>query len=527
VSRETSFVFTVDADPETDAVLSRHAGASRFAFNQCLRAVKDALDLKEMDHGAFVPWSGFALINYFNVWKGSEAAGRTWAIDSAGQAIRADTGLFWRGDVCAQVFEEAAVDLGRALSAYSKSRRGEREGPRVGFPKFKKKGKAPESFRIRNRFMKRPVRARDPATGKLRRKKVTDPETDKLVTEWKRDPATGEVIENPTIAVGTEVDPRTIMLPYIGTLYVREDTRRLRRLLRPGASGMPRARIHFATLTRRRGRWRIACNVVAPDLHYARRHPPRAPDDHSGWVGVDRGLSTYALGATAQGVEVFRTEGLKPLARSLPKLSRASKAASRKQARSQNRKKADARLNRIHGQVADRRRDFLHRTTSELVKTHDRLCLEDLSVANMMRNRTLARHVGDAAWSEYHRQVSYKSAWYGSTCSIAPRFFASTKTCSACGWVRQDMDLSCRRFICKRCGLVIDRDLNAAINLAAWAEAEHRSGAQAPDPEARGRVTAACGGTGAGRHLGVGETGPATSPSGGKKQEPLRAGPPA
>jgi putative transposase len=523
VARQTSFVFTAAADPGIDVCFSRHAGAARFAGNECLRAVKDALDRKKRDPATTVPWSGFDLINHFNAWKRSDAAGCTWAVDSAGGATLVDTGLPWRDEVCAQVFEEAAVDLSRGLDAYSKSRRGLRKGRRVGFPRFKKKGRSIESFRIRNRLVKRPVTEIDPATGNKRRKQVLDPETGKLVTCWRTDPATGREIETPTIRVGTEADARTIALPGIGTVRVIEDTRRLRRLLRPAAGGAPRTRIHFATVTARRGRWKIALNVIGPDFHQARRHRPRDACDHGGFVGLDRGLSVYALGARSDGTEVLRAEGTRALARSLPALRHASKAASRKQARSKNRAKADARLARIHGCIADRRRDFLHRQTSSLVKTHDRACLEDLAVANMIKNRHLARAVADASWGEYHGQVVYKSGWYGGELFIAPRFFASTKTCSRCGWVWEEMGVSDRAFACLVCGLHADRDLNAAVNLAAWAEVEHSSIAHAPDLEARGRVTAACGGTGAGRRFGDGGTGPATSPHREKKQEPLGA----
>jgi putative transposase len=182
-------------------------------------------------------------------------------------------------------------------------------------------------------------------------------------------------------------------------------------------------------------------------------------------------------------------------------------------------------LNRIHGRIADQRRHFVHEVTSRLVKTHDRLCLEDLAVANMVRNRRLARLIADAAWGELARQVGYKAAWYGTEVTLAPRFFASSKTCSACGRLNDTLTLEERMFRCPAdragCGLVIDRDLNAAINLAAWAEAEHRSTVQAPDPEARGRVTNASGGTSAGHHSPGGETGPATPT--GKKQEPTTA----
>ena len=116
------------------------------------------------------------------------------------------------------------------------------------------------------------------------------------------------------------------------------------------------------------------------------------------------------------------------------------------------------------------RRHFLHEVSSKLVKTHARLCLEDLAVANLMANRRLARAIGDAAWSELTRHLGYKTAWFGAELIVCDRWFASTKTCSRCGTVKQHMGLAERIFCCDGCGLALDRDRNAAVNLATWAE---------------------------------------------------------
>ena len=149
--------------------------------------------------------------------------------------------------------------------------------------------------------------------------------------------------------------------------------------------------------------------------------------------------------------------------------------------------------------MADQRTHFLHQISTGLVKTHDRLCLEDLTVANLMRNPHLARSIADAAWGELRRQLTYKAAWYGTELVVAPRFFASTRTCSACRELHEPMTLAQRVFRCEGCGLRVDRDINAADNLAAWAEAAHAAAAQVPDPEARGRVINAPGGNGSAR----------------------------
>jgi putative transposase len=242
------------------------------------------------------------------------------------------------------------------------------------------------------------------------------------------------------------------------------------------------------------------------------------------FTGIDRGLSAYVVAATADGTELERVTSPRPLHRALPRVQRADRSVERKQRGSSNRRKANDTLRRLHGTIADRRHDFVHRTSTRLVKTHDELCLEDLAVSNLVRNRRLARHIADASWGELAQQIAYKAAWYGTDFAIAPRNFASTKTCSGCGWVHTQMSLKDRVFACRQCHLVVDRDLNAAVNLAAWANTEHASGIQAPDPEARGRVDNACGGTSAGHQVSGGETGPASRrPVRGKKQEPADA----
>jgi len=402
----------------------------------------------------------------------SEEAGRRFAVDCHGTAELVEVGLHWRSEVCAQVFEEAAVDLGRALGAFARAKG---TSKRIGFPRFVKKGHGTASFRLRNKVS---------MTGR------------------------------PSIRVG-DTGPRSITLPVIGAVRVIQDTRRLRRLLRSD-----RGRICSVTVKAHRGRFVILVIVEAAELHPAMLHPS---SDH-GFVGVDRGLSSYLVAARADGTEVARVEGLAPLARALPSLRRACRRQSRTQPQSKNRRKANARVALIYAKVADQRHDFLHRVSSTLVKTHDHLCLEDLAVGNLMQNRHLSRRIADATWGRFAQMVTYKSAWYGTELLTAPRFFPSTKSCSSCGWVWAEMGLGHRIFVCQACGMVLDRDRNAASNLAAWANAESAWASQAPDPEARGRVTNACGGNGAGRCSSGGATGPAIDRSHpARKQEPAHS----
>ena len=354
MARHTTFRFCLDPTVEQREVLARHAGAARFAFNQCLGIVKVALAQRRSAPDTAMPWSGFDLIKAFNTWKNTEAAGRKFTVDTTGEA-RLLTGLPWQREVCQQVFEEAAVDCGRALAAWSDSRSGKRRGRPAGFPRFKKKSVVVASFRLRNKNSKgRPC----------------------------------------AIRVGTQDRPRSVTLPGIGHIGVHDDTRRLRRMIAQG-----RAKILYATISHRGGRWWVALNVEAADIHSAHHHTARDATDVGGWVGVDRGLSAFVVAATAGGREVTRcTNAPKALAAGLKRQRQLTKSLSRKQKGSHNRLDAAARLARHHHHIANVRRHFLHQVSNELVKTHDRLVIEDLNVSGMLGNRRLARAVSDAGW---------------------------------------------------------------------------------------------------------------------------------
>jgi putative transposase len=459
MSRHTTFRYCLDPTVEQGEVLSRHAGASRFAFNQCLRIVKTALTHRKIDPGVEVAWTGFDLINAFNAWKKTEAAGRVFTVDADGVADIMVTGLSWRREVCQQVFEEAAVNLGKGLKSWSDSRSGKRTGRRVGFPRFKKKTQAIPSFRLRNKHPK----------GK---------------------PAAIRVGDNRA---------RSVTLPGIGVIGVHDDTRRLRRMLTKN-----RAKILFATISHHGGRWWIALNVQAAELHANHQH---RPNDDDGWVGVDRGLSAFLVAATANGTEVARiSEAPKALATGLKRQRRLSKSLSRKKKGSHHRKDAAARLGRHHHRVANVRLHFLHQVSNELVKTHDRLVIENLNVAGMLANHHLAQAISDAGWSEFARLLTYKQAWRGGRLVEADRWYPSTRLCPQCGAVNGALTLADRVFTCG-CGHRADRDTNAAVNLARWGHTHHDSH-RPPDPQAGGRATNVRRRDGAGQHPCVGETSP-------------------
>ena len=127
--------------------------------------------------------------------------------------------------------------------------------------------------------------------------------------------------------------------------------------------------------------------------------------------------------------------------------------------------KSRLRLARLHRRVRNIRKDALHRLTTKLCRENQAVVIEDLSVKGMMRNRRLARHIADMGWHEFRRQLEYKRLIYGTKLVIADRFFPSSKTCSRCGAVRAELSLSERTYRCE-CGFALDRDLNAARNLA-------------------------------------------------------------
>ena len=422
--------------------MGRHVGAARFAFNQCLALVKAGLDGRSRDGSVQVPWSRFDLINAFNGWKRSAAAGRVLVADPAGVTEVVATGLAWRGEVCQQVFEEAAVDLGRGLDAFAGSRRGPRPG-RVGFPRFKRKNAAVGSFRIRNKTNSAGICS---------------------------------------VRVG-EKAPRSVTLPKIGVLAVREDTRRLRRMLANG-----RATIMSATVTYRRGsgRWTVSIIVEAADLHPAAQHQPRPEGDTGRWIGIDRGLAALVVAAGADGSQVLRVDDSpRPLRAGMTRLQHLSRRVSRRQKGSANRRKAVARLARQHMRIRNIRHEFLHTVARQLVKTHDRLVLEDLNVTGMTANHRLAAAISDAGWAQLAHILVYQQAWRGGQVMFADRWYPSTKTCSRCGTLATAVPLAVRVFGCACCGLVLDRDVNAAVNLATWAECH----ARVRDPQAGGPVT--------------------------------------
>ena len=181
-------------------------------------------------------------------------------------------------------------------------------------------------------------------------------------------------------------------------------------------------------------------------------------------VGVDAGITSLVTLSTGEKVANPRHER-----RDRAKLAGAQRGLSRKAKGSANRAKARRKVARVHARIADRRRDFLHKLTTRLVRENQVVVIEDLTVRTMVKNRKLSRAISDTAWSDLRSMLEYKAAWYGRELVVVDRFFPSTRLCSApgCGHVHAKLPLNVRKWTCPRCGTTHDRDVNAANNLRA------------------------------------------------------------
>ena len=178
-------------------------------------------------------------------------------------------------------------------------------------------------------------------------------------------------------------------------------------------------------------------------------------------IGIDLGLKDFAI--TSEGVTF---ENHKYLAKSQNKLAKLQRQLSRKTIGSNNRNKARIKVARLHEKIDNQRKDTLHKLSTQLIKDYDIICLEDLQVKNMVKNHKLAKSISDVSWSEFVRQLKYKSEWQHKSVVKADKFYPSSQICSVCGYKNiGTKDLSVREWICPQCGIRHDRDINAANNI--------------------------------------------------------------
>ena len=368
----------LDPSPVQESLLLSHAGGARFAYNAMLARVKAAFDA-----GESIDQSFYALRKQWNMDKDALAVG--------------DDGEPWWAENSKEAYSYGLESLAKGLSNWSKSRKGDRKGRRVGFPKFKTKNKTTPRFAYT---------------------------------------AGGFGL--------IDGDPKAIRLPKIGRVHCMENV----------AERVGDAKVLRMTISQRAGRWYAALTVERDDTSVTRKAPK------GGAVGVDLGVKHLATLSDGTVVENPRY-----LRKAEKKLKRAQQALGRKIKGSNRRAKARAKVAHLHARVANQRLDAMHKLTTRLAETFSDISIEDLNVSGMVKNRHLAKSVSDAAFGEFRRQLEYKTARTGARLHVADRWFASSQTCSKCGSVKAKLSLSERTYTCEGCGLVLDRDLNAAINI--------------------------------------------------------------
>ena len=264
-----------------------------------------------------------------------------------------------------------------------------------------------------------------------------------------------------------------IRIPNLGLVRMRETLR---------FSG----KILSATISRTADQWFASITVDTQD------HNHLPPVENQGTVGVDLGVSALATLSTGENVV-----GAMPHKALLSRLKRLSRSLSRKVRGSANRHKAKQKLAKLHARIANIRQDNLHQLTTDLTRRFHTIGIEDLNVSGMVKNRHLSRAISDMGFFEFRRQLEYKAAMRGSVVVVADRFFASSKTCSACGEKIDKLPLSVRQWECPCCGESHDRDVNAAINLANYASAAHFGTLSVPlSSHAVSSTVSVCGGDG-------------------------------
>lgn len=367
----------LDPSPAQEKMLASHAGGARFAYNAMLARVKAAFDA-----GESIDQSFYALRKQWNMDKDALAVG--------------DDGEPWWAENSKEAYSYGLESLAKGLSNWSKSRKGDRKGRRVGFPKFKSKSKTTPRFAYT---------------------------------------AGGFGL--------IDGDPKALRLPKIGRIHCMENV----------AERVGDAKVLRMTISQRAGRWYASLTVE-------REEPAAKSAPKGGAVGVDLGVKHLATLSDGTVVENPRY-----LRKSERKLKQAQQALSRKTKGSNRRAKAKATVARIHARVANQRSDAMHKLTTWLTGKYSDISIEDLNVSGMVKNRHLAKSVSDAAFGEFRRQLEYKTARSGAALHVVDRWFASSQTCSKCGSVKAKLSLNERTYRCDSCGLTMDRDLNAAINI--------------------------------------------------------------
>jgi putative transposase len=395
-----AFSFALDPTPEQAAQVARFFGARRKAFNWTLDQIKSDLERYHETGESTSPPSFYSMRKRWNAQKDTIC-------------VNAETGDVWWPEVSKEVFADGVRGATDAYWRWQKSRAGTIKGRRVGFPRFKKRGRDRDRFTF--------------STGTMR----------------------------------LEADRRHLTLPVLGTLRTHENTRRIQRLI-----ALDRAKILGVTVSRHGERIIAAVRVAV-----ARPQQCGVAQSES-VVGIDVGVRRLATVASASEV-LGELANPRALEHRLKELCLLQRQRCRRTRGSRQYRETTAKITRLHSEVAHLRHHTIHVFTTYLAKTHGVLVVEALDAASLLAQKGLPgarsrrRALSDAAMGEIRRQLRYKCPWYGSTLIEADRFFPSSKTCHDCGHV-QSIGWS-EHWTCEECNSSHQRDDNAAINLARWA----------------------------------------------------------
>jgi putative transposase len=396
------FRFTLDPTADQARSLARHFGARRKAYN----------------------WAVAALIADIEAWHATGIATekpslrvlrKRWNTVKNEVCVNAETGVVWWPECSKEAYADGIKGAVEAYWNWQQSRSGTRAGKRVGFPRFKRKGRDQDRVSF--------------TTGAMR----------------------------------VDADRRHLTIPVIGTVRTHENTRRIERLIAKG-----RARVSAITVRRNGTRLDASVRVLVQ-----RPQQPKVAYPGSR-VGVDVGVRRLATVANQDGIVLEHVPNPRLLETALRELRHVSRARSRCTKGSRQYRERTTEMSRLHRRVNDVRTHHLHTLTTRLAKTHGRIVVEGLDAAGMLQQKGLPgararrRGLSDAALGTPRRHLSYKTGWYGSQLVVADRWFPSSKTCHACGHV-QDIGWD-QHWQCGNCSITHQRDDNAAVNLARYEE---------------------------------------------------------
>jgi len=395
-----AFQFALDLTDEQRSLVNRQFGGRRVAFNWTLRTLRADIERYHTEAVETDKPSHFGMRKRWNEAKHTECIDRS-------------TGALWWPEVSKEAFSNGVRDAVEAYWRWQRSRQGRIAGRRVGFPRFKKRGRDQDRY---------------------------------------------------TITTGSFglADRRHITMPRIGVVRLHQNARRLERLI-----GLGRAKVLSMTVRRHGDRVLVSLHV---DVMRPQRH--HKPNQAASRVGVDVGVRRLATVASSDGEILERVDNPAPLTAALCELRRLCRQRSRRTPGSRRYWETKLKISVLHTRIGNIRKHHIAVLTTNLAKTHGEIVVEGLEVAGMLQQRglngarTRRRGLADAALAEHRRQLRYKCRWYGSELVEVDRFFPSSKTCHACGNV-QDIGWA-EHWTCDSCVAHHQRDDNAAVNLARW-----------------------------------------------------------